>query len=204
MTVTPLSVSNSSLKVMNAALAQIGVPDIASFTENTLAAKTGNRLFADILEDELSAYPWRFARDRVTLTRLNETAPSPWTGLYQLPTSAIALSTIYVDDSVAPFDRFGFKIAVNVDANSSSTVTAEYTNTVGADGWPGYFRRAFVLSLAAAISMPITQDEQTSAALAKEAEMMMLKARSRDAQGRTPSRLNTKLFIKARRTHRNI
>ena len=91
-----------------------------------------------------------------------------------------------------------------MDANSSSTVTAEYTNTIGADGWPGYFRRAFVLSLAAAISMPITQDEGTSAALAKEAEMMMLKARSRDAQGRTPSRLDTKLFIKARRTHRNI
>ncbi len=204
MTATPLSVSNSSIKVMNAALAQIGVPDIASFTENTLAAKTGNRLFADILEHELSAYPWRFARDRVALSRLSDTPPPPWTGLYQLPSSALVLHTIYVDDYIDKFDRFGYKIAVNVDSNSTSTVTAEYTNTISAGSWPGYFRRSFIMSLAAAIAMPITQDEQMALALQKESEIMMAKARSRDAQGRTPSRLDTKLFIKARRTHRNI
>ena len=204
MTATPLSVSNSSIKVMNAALAQIGVPEISSFTENTLAAKTGNRLFADILEHELSAYPWRFARDRVALSRLTDTPPPPWTGLYQLPNSALVLHTIYVDDYIDSFDRFGYKIAVNVDSNSTSTVTAEYTNTISAGSWPGYFRRSFIMSLAAAVAMPITQDEQMSLALQKESEIMMARAKSRDAQGRTPSRLDTKLFIKARRTHRNI
>ena len=61
---------------------------------------------------------------------------------------------------------------------------------------------SFILQLAASIAMPITQDEQTAGFLNQEAERMMLRARSRDAQGRTPSRLDTKMFVKARRTHR--
>ena len=204
MTVTPLSVSNSSLKVMNAALAQLGVDEITSFTENTLPAKTGNKLFEDILEDALCSYPWRFARDRVVLNRSSTAAPAPWTGLYVLPTSAINLHTIYIDDAIGAFDRFGQNVVVNVDANSSSVVTAEVTNIVGADKFPGYFRRAFIMHLAAALAMPITQDEQTSAYLGEAAQTMMLKARSRDAQGRSPQRLDTKLFLKARRTNRAI
>ena len=52
--------------------------------------------------------------------------------------------------------------------------------------------------------MPITQDKETAAFLAQQGETMMIKARSRDAQGRTSTRLDTKLFIKNRRTHRNI
>ncbi len=204
MTGTPSSVSNTSLKIMNAALAQIGVEEIESFSDTSLAAKTGNRLFSDILEHELSSYPWRFARDRVTLTRSAKTAPKPWTGLYRLPQSALVLHTVYIDDYVGQFDRFGANVAVNVDSNSSSTVTAEITENVDASNWPGYFRRAFIMSLAAAISMPITQDDNMSMSLQKESEIMLAKAKSRDAQGRTPSRLDTKLFIKARRTHRNI
>lgn len=204
MTVTPLSVSNSALKVANAALAQLGVPAISSFTEQTLPAKTINRLYSDILEDELSAYPWRFARDRANLARLSDTPPVPWTGLYQLPTSAISIQTVYAGEYITEFDRFGNKIAVNVDVNSTDIVSVEYTNTVGSEGWPGYFRRAYVLSLAAAICMPITQDKETAAFLAQQGEAMMIKARSRDAQGRTSPRLDTKLFIRNRRTHRNI
>ena len=204
MTGTPSSVSNTSLKVMNAALAQLGVDEIDSFSDSSLAAKTGNKLYSDIVEHELSAYPWRFARERITLTRVDQTAPKPWTGLYRLPASALVLHTVYVDDYIGDFDRFGANVAVNVDSNSTSTVSAEITENVSANNWPGYFRRSLIMSLAAAIAMPITQDDQMAMALQKESEIMIVKARSRDAQGRTPSRLDTKLFIKARRTHRNI
>lgn len=204
MSVTPLSVSDSSLKVMNAALAQLGVDEITSFTENTMPAKIGNKIFEDVLEDALASYPWRFARDRTQLQRSSTAAPSPWTGLYVLPTNAINLHTVYVDDYIGPFDRFGQNVAVMVDSTSASLVYAEVTEIVGADKWTGYFRRAFIMHLAAALAMPITQDEQTAAYLAQTAETMMLKARSRDAQGRSPNRLDAKLFIKARRTNRAL
>ena len=51
--------------------------------------------------------------------------------------------------------------------------------------------------------MPITQDERTAAFTLQQAENEMLRARSRDAQGRTPSRLDTKTFIRARRGGRS-
>jgi len=202
MSVTPLSVSNSSLKVMNSALAQIGVEEISSFSDTTQQAKVGNRLFADILESALASYPWRFARDRVTLVRNVTVAPKPWTGCYTIPSSTVTLLTVYEDDHICSFDRFGPNIVVNADASSTSVFSAEITASVNADQWSGAFRRAFVMLLAASIAMPITQDEQTAGFLNQEAERMMLRARSRDAQGRTPSRLDTKLFVKARRTHR--
>ena len=202
MSVSPLSVSNSSLKVMNAALAQIGVEEITSFSDSTQQAKVGNRLFADILENALASYPWRFARDRVVLVRNATTAPPPWTGCYTIPNSTVTLLTVYEGNHVCSFDRFGSNIVVNANAGSTSVFAAEITASVTPDLWSGAFRRAFILQLAASIAMPITQDEQTAGFLNQEAERMMLRARSRDAQGRTPSRLDTKMFVKARRTHR--
>jgi hypothetical protein len=56
-----LSVSNSTIKAMNAALAHIGVPEITSFLDESLPARVGNLLFEDTLENALSQYPWRFA-----------------------------------------------------------------------------------------------------------------------------------------------
>ena len=160
MTVTPLSPSNSSLKVMNAALAQIGVPAISSFTENTLAARVGNLIYSDVLENSLAEYPWRFARDRVQIYQSGHVAPKPWTHVYTIPAAAIV--------------------------------------------WPGYFRRAFTMELAASLAIPITQDAQTAGGFKQVADGMMLRARSGDSQGRTPSRLDTKLFIRARRTNRGL
>jgi hypothetical protein len=202
MSVTPLSSSNSTLKVMNAALAQIGVPEIASFNDDGLAARSGNLIFSDVLENSLAAYPWRFARDRIRLNASTKPAPAPWEYVYDIPTSAIAVLSVWVDGQSQPFDRFGSVIATN--SNTDVEVYADVTKMTTPDKWPGYFRRAFTMELAAALAIPITQDAATAGAFKQMAEEMMLKARSRDAQGRTSSRLDTKLFIRARRTNRGL
>ena len=202
MTVTPLSPSNSSLKVMNAALAQIGVPAISSFTENTLAARVGNLIYSDVLENSLAEYPWRFARDRVQIYQSGHVAPKPWTHVYTIPAAAIAIISINVDGYSVPFDRFGNNIATN--QIGTTQVFADITLVTTPDVWPGYFRRAFTMELAASLAIPITQDAQTAGGFKQVADGMMLRARSRDSQGRTPSRLDTKLFIRARRTNRGL
>lgn len=196
----PLSVSNSNIKVANAALAEIGVGGISSFSQNSLAARTANALYADAVEYVLGSYPWRFARDRVQLVRLSETPPPPWSGLYRLPTEALAVHSVLEGEQRTVFDVFGRKIAVMVPGDAPTEVWAEITNTVGPDQWPGYFRRAFITYLAGVFSMPITQDEKITILKKEEAATMLARAQSRDAQGRTPSRINTKGFIHARRS----
>jgi hypothetical protein len=195
----PLSVSNSKIKVMNAALAVLGVNPITSFLDNSIAARTGNALFDDTLEAALSGYPWRFARDRVKLTRVNEDAPPPWQTVWQLTSTALAVHSIYEDDQQVLFDRFGTKIVTMTGPTSTAEIWAEITAAVVPDQWAGYFRQAFVLTLASTICLPITQNEQLDAQTAAKAEKAMIFAKSRDAQGRSPSRIDTKMFIRARR-----
>lgn len=198
----PLSVSNSKIKVMNAALAELGVNPITTFLDNSIAARTGNALFDDILEAALSEYPWRFARDRVQLTQVAIAAPPPWQSLWQLSNTALAVHAIYENDQQVLFDRFGTKIATMTVTTAPVQVWAEITASVSPDQWAGYFRRAFILHLAAALAMPITQSEQVEQRLIGLAREAMALAKSRDAQGRSPSRIDAKMFIRARRRGR--
>lgn len=199
MAVAPLSVSNSSIKVMNAALNELGIKPITAFTDNTLSARTGNVMFSDVLEEVLAGYPWRFARGQVQINRVPETAPKPWQTVWALPASALNVRQVFQDDYPIAFDVFGRKVALDVPETTTSTIRAEVTLSVSPDAWPGYFRRAFIQHLAAALCMPLTQDERFSLQLREYAREAMLKAQSRDAQARTPSRLDVGTFRRVRR-----
>lgn len=198
MAVPPLAVSGTNIKVLNAALALLGVNPVTSFLDDSIAARTGNALFADTLEAALADYPWRFARDRVSLTQLELPAPPPWSAVFQMPSNALSIIAVYEGDQKVLHDVFGGKIAV-MSPGEASVFWAEITATVGPDGWAGHFRAAFIHVLAGVLAMPLTQDEQLTAYVSRKGETLMLKAKSRDAQGRSPSRVDTKGFIRARR-----
>lgn len=200
MTTAPLSPSTSTIRVLNAALAELGVSPVGSLSENSLAARTGNAIFADILEGALTGYPWRFARDKLPLTALAETAPPPWAAVYAFPAAALAVHSVSEGDQTTVFDVFGRKIVTMSAAGGGATVWAEVTVHIDPDQWSPHFRRAFILDLAAALAMPITQDERMAQIKRAEARDAFAYAKSRDAQGRSPSRIDTKLFIRARRS----
>jgi|DEB0MinimDraft_12_1074336.scaffolds.fasta_scaffold06674_4 hypothetical protein len=195
-----LSVSDSDIKVTNAALSLIGIPPIVSFIENSATADAANRAYADTLEAVISLYPWRFAQETATLVRVADVPPYPWEGFYQLPSDAKNLRTVYIGDFKAPFDVFGRLVAVRVQATSSEVVKATYSVMVNPSEWPGYFREAFIMKLAARLSLPLTMDFDLSGQFEQRSEIQLRRAKSIDAQGRTQPRLDTKAFIRARRT----
>jgi len=199
MPATPLAASTSTVTVANAALAELGIKPISNFDETSLAARTLNTNFTNILEEVLGSYPWRFTRQRAELTRLVDPAPAPYESLYQIPAGTLNVITVYEGEQKVLFERFEDRIATFTPESSTDTVEAEISATVGPDQWPAYFRRAFILTLAGALAMPLTQDERTAAYFQSEGEKKILRAQSRDAQGRTPSRIDTKLFIRRRR-----
>lgn len=196
-----LSTSTSNIAVANAALAKLGVRPISSFLDNSIAARTLNALYADTLEAALTFAPWRFARNYEQLQRTVDTViPPPWTGLYQMPQNCLNVRFILVGTTKATFDVYGRKVAVDVPATSTESVFAEYTIMVEPDAWPGYFREPFTSILAGTIAMPITQSAELQGQWLTVGQTLLGKAASRDAQARTPSRLDTKLFIRNRRS----
>jgi hypothetical protein len=197
-----LEVSNSTIKIANAALNEIGIEPITSFLDGSKKARTINAMFADVLEEALVMYPWRFARATIILQRLSATPPPEWEGVYALPKSALIIQKVYVNGSEAPFDRNRDGVLVHVSEGSAEIVKADVTNYIAPDQWPSYFRRAFVFWLASAICMPLTQDEQLKQYLTSEAVARTKLAQSRESQSRTPPRIDTKMFIRNRRSGR--
>lgn len=199
-----LSVSDSTIKVANAALNLLGVRAITSFEENSIAGRTLNTAFEDALEEATTKYPWRFCTRRVVAQRdefdFNDNLPAPWTGGYVIPYSIRMVRTVYVDDVVVPFDVFERYVAVMVGENSTSVVRVEGVVAVSPQYWPGHFRSAFIAFLAGKIAMPITHDERLADYWIKTGEELLARGASRDSQGRTQQRLNTKMFIRQRRT----
>lgn len=193
-----LSISDSDVKVYNAALALLGVRPVGSLLEQSIAGRTGNTLYLDTLEDALS-YPWRFAVKTLPVQKLEEAPQTDWDAYYAIPNEMIALRTVWAGDRRVAFDVFEQKIALRGIEVGTEQVRAEGSCIVGPTGWPGYFRAAFITHLAAVVAMPITQDERLASFWAQQAETKMLRAKSIDAQGRTPQRLDTRAFIRARR-----
>jgi len=199
MAVAPLSNSDSAIKVSNAALNVLGLTPISSFLDNNLKARTLNVMYADAIEEALSVFPWRFNRAQAVLARLADNPPANWEGIYAKPSGALIVHKVMIDDSDAQFDVFENGIAVNVSSTSTAVVKAEYGTYQTPDKWPGYFRLAAIWHLASQIAMPITQDERTAENAMRVALSKIALARSRDAQGRTPSKVDTSLFIRAKR-----
>jgi hypothetical protein len=198
MTTSPLARSESNIKVANAALEKLGVPPISSFSEASRAARVLNSSYADELEAAVSSYPWRFARDRIQIFRTAD-GPGNWESLFAIPPQVRDVRAVYENESSIRFDVFGRNIACDVKATSTSSVYVEGTVIPGPAMWPGYFRSAFISYLAAAIAMPILQDEKTANYWLQVSGAAMARAKSRDAQARTPARVNTQAFIRARR-----
>jgi len=194
-----LGVSDTDIKVFNAALAYLGIPEVESFVEGSATAATGNRLYSDALEEILAMYPWRFTMERGDLVRTADTPPEPWEGMYQLPSTAKNVRAVQIDGFNAKFDVYGRLVAVMVQDTSTATVSADYSVMVTPSQWPGYFRQAFVLHLAARLAMPLTMDFDFAAQLDQRAQYQLAKAKNMDAQGRTQSKIDTKAFIRARR-----
>lgn len=189
----------SDIKIFNAALSLLGVPKVGSFLENSSSARVGNQVYADTLEDALSTYPWRFCQniERIYPAAIVDVPPQ-WESIWVMPEECLNIRTVRVDGQIAQFDVFGRHITLNIAADTTATVIAEFTVLTKPSNWAPYFRAAFIAHLCSVIAMPITQDERTAAYWQQQADIKMRKAKTVDAQGRTPARIDTKMFIRAR------
>ena len=197
-----LSISDTHLDISNAALTMLGSKSIPNFDGNDLRTRTIVSCYADVVEEVLSMMPWRAGREQFEMTASVDDAPPPWESLWEIPANILTIQSVWEDNQKVQFERYQNRIATITGASYTGKVYVEGIEIPDIAGWPAYIRRPLIMYLASQICVPITQDEKRANELEIGAMRRLRVAASRDSQGRTPSRVDTRMFIRARRGSR--
>jgi hypothetical protein len=179
----------SDTEIANVALRLIGATPITSLTDGSDTANVIDDIYSEIRDDLLSSHPWNFATKRVQLAESATTPSFEFDHAYVLP--ADWLRTISVHDNDAGHGTVLYRAEqVNgqtVLVASSDALYLRYVaritdpNIMSAD-----FRRAFALSIARDIAIPLASSNSMRDTYASEAGRVVARARSADAMGSFP------------------
>lgn len=169
----------TDVEIVNSALLQMGADVITSFTDEVREAQIANVIYDEVLETTLQKYPWRFSlnldqlsQDTTTKAHADEFG-FQWS--YQLPSDSLRI--IRINQPTDNYIVVGDRILSNVEP-----VFVEYQFKPTPDKWPGYFRNAFVLEMAARFSISIAEDSGKYSLFQQKADLELARARHIDAQ----------------------
>ena len=106
------------IEIWNRALNKIGETDVVtSESEDRLAARTCNRVWADIRDEVLCDYPWEFAKKQAELTEDTLTERVGWEHIYTLPADFLRARALLTQDArmsvLEPETREPFELMLN-------------------------------------------------------------------------------------------
>ena len=101
----------TQIGIINIALTLMGSDLITSITENTERRRTATAIYDDIRDATIRAYPWNFAKHRVTLAPLSTTPDSDWGYAFQKPAYCLRILGTY--PSNVKYDVEGDTIVCN-------------------------------------------------------------------------------------------
>jgi hypothetical protein len=191
----------SAVSICQQALVLIGAQPIVTLEDTTTEGIACSTLYEPTVEDELSQYRWRFAT-KIELATASLTAPlTKWGSAYQIPSTCLVLSTVYINGQPIDFDRYEDEVWCN--ATAADEVYIEGIFRVSEATWPPFFERLIVYRMAAQLAHSIAAQVDTSDLLDRRAIRHAALARNRDAQGRTATKIDTSRFIRARSANNN-
>ena len=184
--------SDSKFDICSKALVLVGANTITSFTENTTESTVANQLYESTLENMLSRCRWRFATKQSQLSRDASAPTARWAAKYAVPTGALIIHTVTVEDSVIEYDRYeDYPLC---DASSGDTVVADYTFQPSEANFPPYFKQALVFELASLFAGAIARNDNLSNLYQQRAVTQLAYAKSQDSQAQTTRRVDTTRF----------
>lgn len=179
----------SDTDVVNVAMRLIGQSPITSLSDGTTNANTADDLYEEVRDDLLRSHPWNFATKRVQLARSSTDPTFEFDYAYVLPSDW--LRTISVHDNDAGHGTVLYRTeqvgGQNCIVASSDAIYLRYVasvtdpNLMSAD-----FRRAFALSLARDLAIPISSSNSMQDKYDSMASRALARARSSDAMGGFP------------------
>jgi len=188
--------ATTDIAIAQKACALIGMQPITSFNDNTSEAIVLNAIYDEIVESELSGYPWRFAMAQRTLNRLTATPASKWDAAYQIPSDILMIRAVTVNDQNISYDRFDDNIYCNAGINES--VVLDGTYRVKEIDWPAFFRLGIEYRLSSALASGVSMQSDLAQLLDEKAELQLRKARNIDASSQTTRKLNQNRLVNVR------
>lgn len=184
--------SDSKFDICSKALVLVGANTITSFSESTTESKVANQLYESTLENMLTRTRWRFASQQSQLSRNTSAPTARWSAKYAIPTAALIVHTVTINDNVIEFDRYESDILC--DASSSDTVVADYTFQPSEANFPPYFKQALIFELASLFAGAIARNDNLSTLYQNRAITQLAIARAQDSQAQTTRKVDTTRF----------
>lgn len=185
----------SPTEIVNQALDLLGEATIASFNDDSTTARLANRHYNRLLYELLADHPWNFATWRENLAVLSDAPAWGFAYKYQLPADYIQARRINAPSRRQPYRVEGLTIMTDLSGPLPILYTRKVEN-------PNYFAPLFVSALvhrlAHAMCMPLTASTERANGLWTQAESVLRRARSANAQEGTPEDMDDGDFIDVR------
>ena len=188
--------ATTPVEIFNAALDHLGVEPIVSFSEESKAARIGNRRYAPIRDKLLESHYWNFAEKREELAVVSSSPPVfGFDFKYQLPTDYIKAKHLNVKDS-----RFKVEQKRFLHTNLSGALLLYTAKITDVSAFSPMFTELLSLDIAIAVGMSLTQKRSLIADLRIERKEVVRDARSSDGQEGTNDELMSDIWINSRIT----
>ncbi len=169
----------TKIDICSRALVKLGAGAIASFNEVTAEAKACIQLYEPTLESLLSSYPWRFALEKKTLSRLNMKPVADYAYAYQLPNDCVRVLSA---GNGVKSSGLGYKIVQNTLHTNAPQVILSYIAKPDESAFPPFFANALIARLAAELCLPLTESTSRTDYMYKRAEEELKAAKLTDSQ----------------------
>ncbi len=195
--------ADTSVSIAQAACLMMRIEPITSFSDNSSEAKALNANYADLVENELSLYPWRFASKQVQLNLIaDEVVGGEWDAAYQVPAGIIGVQAITINGTNIEYDRYYDQVHCN--ANEDDEVILDGTFKAEESKWPPYFTRLIEYRLAELLASGIALRPDLAGYFEKKGEVQMKLSRHRDSTSQTTKAIRSSRFRTARRNSRSF
>lgn len=186
----------TKVELCSRALVLIGANPINSFNDNTTESDSASHLYDEVVENELSSYPWSFAKKQEQLSRLTTNPIANYNSAYQVPADCFRIDQVTSGNTIQDFRRIGDVIHTN--AGKSDKLFADYTASIAIEEWPPYFRKMILYKLASTFALSVAQQVDLSDYMAKTAMNQMRVAKQADASAQTNRRVRPRNLYAAR------
>lgn len=174
----------SKLSIINDALVRLGATPLASLEDGTAQAITAAALYEAVADELLADFPWSFALREAALPQLalgpDDARLLGYSYAFQLPTGCLRVLGL---KCLSRFQLSGDQVY-----SDASGATLVYISRTEPPAWSAGFVRLMTLELAAAFSVPITQNVQLASVFYNEAAQARPRIRSLDSQ-QTPAQV---------------
>lgn len=145
---------SSSLDVVNEGLVRLGVPPLASLSDQSAQAIAADSIYQTVREAALAEHPWSFALTETALPKLSldddEIRNTKFEFAYQLPTDSLRVLGLRSTHT--------YRIAGDQLYTDDKEARLVYVADVDEGGWPSYFTQMVAFAFAAAVAITLTEN----------------------------------------------